>query len=104
MQTSLVLARYLPPLLSGGGYRANQYCPTKNADLLQFAVRSAFLFFYNSIRFSILSQDRFHIFFHRGDRCDVIMFHQIVQHIRRYEGWQCWPQFDIFDTQMEQGQ
>ena len=42
----------------------------------------------------------FDIFFRCGDRCNTIIFHQIVQNIRRQERRKRRTKTDVFDTQV----
>ena len=42
----------------------------------------------------------FDIFFRCGDRCNAVIFHQIVQNIRRQECRKRRTKTDVFDTQV----
>lgn len=52
----------------------------------------------------LLSKHGLHIGIDRGDRPDVEVLNQEVEHVRGDEGRQSWPKHDVLDAQMEQGQ
>ena len=52
----------------------------------------------------MLAQNRLHIGFDRGDRGDVEVLHQEVEHVGGDEGRQRRPELDVLDPQVQQGQ